>query len=204
MGCGASSILRVMIGDVVCSRADRTRTGKVEEYDVSSNPFRVRWDDTGHLSNWLAARDVVALSEDEVCQREAKYGPVLAQREERKEKRTRIGGVGAVVCSLVNRSRTGKLEVYDGSVSPYTVRWDDTDDLSGGLTLEDVDAISNEEKQQREVKYVPIFAKEALCVFVCVCVCVCVICMHYYSGGGAQEGALLWLSALTQRKKENI
>ena len=64
MGCGASSILRVMIGDVVCSRADRTRTGKVEEYDVSSYTFRVRWDDTGHLSYWLAARDVVALSED--------------------------------------------------------------------------------------------------------------------------------------------
>ena len=75
------------VGDVVCSRADRTRTGKVEEHDGSSNPFRVRWDDTGHLSNWLAAHDVAALSEDEVCQREVKYGPVLAQREEQQRRK---------------------------------------------------------------------------------------------------------------------
>ena len=61
MGCGASSPApttapttappRLMVGDVVCSRADRTRTGTVEECDGSSNPYRVRWDDTGHLSN---------------------------------------------------------------------------------------------------------------------------------------------------------
>ena len=49
--------------------------------------------------------------------------------------------------------------MYDGSVSPYTVRWDDTDDLSGGLTLEDVDAISDAERQEREAKYAPIFAQ---------------------------------------------
>jgi hypothetical protein len=170
----AASKSRLKIGDVVYSRSDRTRTGKVEEDDRSSKPYRLRWDDTGNLSSWLAPNDVGALPEDKLSQRDAKYGPVLARREEeqrrkreeeeakkreREDKRKRIGGVGAIVCSLANRSRTGKVEVYDGTLSPYKVCWDDTGDLSGGLTIDDVDAISDVEKQERETKYAPIFAQ---------------------------------------------
>ncbi len=43
-------------GDVVCSHADRTRTGKVQDDDgtVGQEMMRVRWDDTGDVSDTRA------------------------------------------------------------------------------------------------------------------------------------------------------
>ena len=84
MGCGASSPGRVEKGDVVCSRADRTRTGKVQDDDgtVGQDMMRVRWDGTGDVSDWLGSRDVAPLSDAELRQREERYGSILAQREE--------------------------------------------------------------------------------------------------------------------------
>ena len=58
MGCGASSH-KGEKGDVVCSRADRTRTGRVQDDDgnVGHDMMRVRWDDTGDVSDWLGSPD---------------------------------------------------------------------------------------------------------------------------------------------------
>jgi hypothetical protein len=89
MGCGSSSPGRVEKGDVVCSRADRTRTGKVQDDDgtVGYDRMRVRWDDTGDVSDWLGSRDVAPLSDAELRQREERYGSILSQREDEERKK---------------------------------------------------------------------------------------------------------------------
>jgi hypothetical protein len=89
MGCLASSPGRVEKGDVVRSRADRTRTGKVKEDDgtVRRDRVRVRWDDTGDVSDWLGSRDVAPLSDAELRQRQERYGSILAKRKEEERKK---------------------------------------------------------------------------------------------------------------------
>ena len=63
-------------GDGVRSRADRTRTGRVEDDDGTTSPFRVRvrWDDTGDVSDWLGPRDVEALPDSQPFQVRAADG----------------------------------------------------------------------------------------------------------------------------------
>ncbi len=73
----------------MCSRAERTRTGKVQDDDgtVGHDRIRVRWDDTGDESDWLGSRDVSSLSDAELRQREERYGSILSQREEEERKK---------------------------------------------------------------------------------------------------------------------
>jgi hypothetical protein len=124
MGCGASRSRRLKKDDVVRSRADRTRTGEIEDVDGTASSCIVRWDDTGDLSGELRSKDVEDLPNGDMQQRDAKYGSIVAQRKEQRRRQPHIVAGEKLVASSRTRLANGDIEAAKADRAKAALEYD--------------------------------------------------------------------------------
>jgi len=66
-----------IVGVVVQAADDLSKQGVVEEDDGSSNPYKVRWEDDGTLSEWLYPRDIVVPGQKQPQSKQGKAADII-------------------------------------------------------------------------------------------------------------------------------